>query len=230
MTHAGVVEPMVELTMKRFGLRDIERLDKLGILGSDVLSAHMGWLSGKEFTILKEKGVNVAHCPSSSMHGAYGSISRGLIPEMVEAGINVAIGCDGTTCSNHLDMVRQMYLVATTHKEVRLSEKVMHPSKVIEMATLNGAKALLLDRQVGAIEIGKKADLVLFDLKRPEWTPVHRYNLLQNLVYSASGDSVDTVIVDGKILMENRKIKTIDEEAVIEGAQEKVADLLNKIK
>ena len=170
----------------------------------------------------------MVHIVSASMHGAYGSVSGGLIPEMISAGINVALGCDGANCSNFFDMIRQMNLVATAHKEIKHDPGVITPWQAIEMATINGAKACLMRKEIGSLEPGKKADMILLDLKRPEWTPVHRYNLLNNLVYSATGDSVDTVIIDGTVVMEDRKITTLNESEVLEKAQQSSENILRR--
>jgi len=220
LTHAGVAEEMVQMTVQRFGKRDIERMGHLGLLGPRFLAAHMGWISGEELMLIRDTGTHVVHNVGSSMHGAYGSVSRGLFPEMVSAGVNVALGCDAVSCDNHLDMVRQMYLAAIAHKECRLDPTLFPPAQVVQMATLNGAKALLWEEEIGSLEVGKLADVIIVDLKNLDWVPVHSYNLLNNLVYSATGESVETVIVDGRILMENRKILTVNEERLTDWAQE----------
>ena len=184
------------------------------------MAAHMGWINGKELLLLKEQGVNVVHIAGSSMHGAYGSVARGLFPEMVSMGINVALGVDGASCGNHLDMIRQLYLVACAHKEVRVDPAIFPAPLVVRMGTVNGARALLLGEAVGSLKPGMKADIILLNLKRPEWTPVNEMNLISNLVYAAHGDCVETAIVDGQILMENRKVLKIDEEEVLARCQE----------
>jgi 5-methylthioadenosine/S-adenosylhomocysteine deaminase len=219
LTHAGVVEEMVQWTVERFGMRDIEYLNSVGILGPDFLAAHMAWITGKEMMLIRDTKSNIVHNVSSSMKGGYGSVSRGKFPEMISAGINVALGCDGANCSNHLDMVREMFLAATAHKEVRLDTTVMPPELVLEMATLNGAKAMKLEKKIGSLEPGKLADLTLFNLNRPEWVPTHRFNVIRNLIYSASGDSVDTVIIDGKVTVENGRCVTVDEEDIYREAR-----------
>lgn len=228
LTHAGVTKEYNDMDLAAFGMTLVKRFDRLGLLGQNLLSAHMGCITGEEFILVKERGVNVVHVVSASMHGAYGSVLGGLIPEMLSAGINVALGCDGANCGNFFDMVRQMNLVATAHKEVKRDPVVITPWQALEMATINGSKACLMENEIGSLEPGKKADIILFDLRRPEWTPVHRYNLVNNLVYSASGDSVDTVIIDGKIVMENRKMFTVNEAEVIEKAQQSTEQILKR--
>jgi 5-methylthioadenosine/S-adenosylhomocysteine deaminase len=228
-THASVTEAMVSITKQRFGQRDIERMASQNLLGPHFLAAHAGWLDGKEMWLLKESNSNMAHIPSSSMHGAYGSISRGKFPELVSMGVNVALGCDGASCSNHFDMIRQMYLTATTHKEARLDPELFTCQQVLDMATLNGARALGLEKEIGSLEVGKKADIVILDLMKPGMVPYARQNLVSNLVYSATGNCVDTVIVDGNLVMEAGELKTIDERKVLSQAQEEFKKVLKKI-
>jgi 5-methylthioadenosine/S-adenosylhomocysteine deaminase len=222
LTHAAVIEPMVELTRALTGKRDIERLHALGVLGPNVLAAHMGWLSPDELRMVQESGMHVVHCVSSSMHCGYGSCARGRFPEMYARGVNICLGCDGAVESNHLDMVRQMYLAAIAHKEVRYDTPTalpFPPEQALEMATVNGAKATLMPARIGSLEVNKRADIVIFDAMRPEWIPLHRANVVSNLVYSATGDSAHTVIVDGRVVMRDRKILTVDESAVMRRAQ-----------
>lgn len=211
MTHGAVTSAMVKLTKDRFGLPDIERLGALGVLAPNLLVAHAGWLTGKELLLLKEHGVSVAHCLSSSMKGAYGSVSHGWFPEMTQMGINVCLGTDSASSSNHLDMVRQLNLAATAHKEARLDPSLFPAWQVLPMATVNGARAFRLENELGVLAPGKKADLIIFDLHRIGWVPYGVENLVQNLIYSASGESVDTVIIDGQVVMENGRLAKVDE-------------------
>lgn len=222
LTHAAVIETMVDLTRNLFHKREIERIHDLGVLGPRVVAAHMGWLTPEELQLVIRSGMHVVHCISSSMHCGYSSCGRGYFPEMYASGVNVALGCDGVVESNHLDMVRQTYLAATVHKEVRYeigSSMPFRPEQALEMATINGAKAVMMPQSIGSLENNKKADIVIFNAQRPEWTPLHRANLISNLVYSATGSSVETSIIDGKVVMENRKILTVDESEVIKDAQ-----------
>ncbi|MEE8449617.1 MAG: amidohydrolase [Thermodesulfobacteriota bacterium] len=229
MAHAAVTEPLVRMTEKRFGLPDIERMEDLGLLGPKFMAVHMGWINGRELVLLKARQASVIHCPSSSMHGAYGSVSCGRFPEMLQMGVNVALGCDGANCSNHLDMVRELSLTALSHKEFRLEPDLMGPQTVLDMATLNGARALGLEDEIGSLTPGKKADIVIFDLMRPEWVPVTKANVLSNLTYSATGDSVHTVIVDGRVVVEEGRLITMDEDEVLAEAQEAFQRLLKKM-
>lgn len=228
-THASVTEAMVSITKQRFGQRDIERMAGQNLLGPQFMAAHAGWLDGKEMLLLKESKSSLAHIPSSSMHGAYGSISRGRFPELVSMGVNVALGCDGASCSNHFDMIRQMYLTAIAHKEARLDPELFTCQQVLDMATLNGARALGLEREIGSLEPGKKADIVILNLMRPGMVPYARQNLVSNLVYSATGSFVDTVIIDGNLVMERGEVKTMDEQKVLSQGQEAFKEVLKRI-
>jgi 5-methylthioadenosine/S-adenosylhomocysteine deaminase len=214
-THAAVNFEVVEFTRRRTGMRDIEYLHHLGVLGPRLVAAHMGWLDVNEIFLMKESGAHVVHIPGSSLHGVYGSLNAGSsIPELVRTGVNVALGNDETDTGTCHDMVREMYLVAGAHAEARRT--FVSPDTnlfqiptgatnavVLDMATINGAKALRLEREIGSIEVGKKADLVLWDLTSYEWIPTTRYNLLSNFIFNATGRSARAVICDGKAIIDN---------------------------
>lgn len=217
-SHVATTFRDVENSKLRWGFREIERLNRLGVLSSDFLAIHMGWVNLKEVLMLKENKVNVAMCLGASLHGTYGAISHGLFPEMLSLGINLCLGSDSGAAGNYYDIVRSMYLAASCFKDARLDESIMPSEKVLEMVTINAAKAALWDREIGSIEEGKKADLTIFDINNPGWRPL--YNPISNLVYAASGHSADTLIVNGKVLMKNRKLTTIDEREVLLKAQE----------
>jgi len=144
---------------------------------------------------------------------------------MMKKDITVCLGHDGSAESNFADMVRVMYMV-TVHRDIALDPTLFPPETILEMATINGAKCLLQEGVTGSIEAGKRADLILFDTRRPEWTPV--LNPVSNLVHSACGDSVDTCIVDGRVLMQGRKVLVCDEEEVLEKAQNSAEEVLTR--
>ncbi|MEM2192114.1 MAG: amidohydrolase family protein, partial [Candidatus Hadarchaeales archaeon] len=139
------------------------------------------------------------------------------VPEMLKAGVNVALGCDGGPSNNTYDMIREMRLAAILHKGRLLDPEVLPAEEVLEMATLRGARATLWRDELGSIEAGKLADIVIVNQKKPHLQPVR--NPISNLVYSASGGDVDTVIVDGKIIMKERRILTVDEEKVLQDVE-----------
>jgi len=189
-------------------------LDALGVLAPNTKLAHMVYVSDADIRLLARRGVKIAHCPTAGMKHIKGIGAHGRFPEMLEAGVCVSLGGDSGNGSNHFDMLRMMYLVATVYKDARLDVGVMSPERAVEMATVRGAEALLLDRQIGSIEPGKRADLVLYDLDTPEWRPL--LNPLNNLVYAATGASVRTVLIDGRMVLDEGRLTTLDEKAVYE--------------
>jgi cytosine/adenosine deaminase-related metal-dependent hydrolase len=158
--------------------------------------------------------VKVAHCPTAGLKHTKGLAAHGRFPEMVDAGVCVSLGGDSANGSNHVDMLRLMYLAATLYKDARLDVKVLPAERVLEMATLRGAEALGLERQIGSIEAGKRADLVLYDRDTPEWRPL--LNPVNNLVYAASGASVRIVLIDGRLVLDEGRLTTLDERALYE--------------
>ena len=224
--HLAVDLEEVSESYRRTGHRPVEHLYHLGVLGPNVVLIHMIQVNDREIQMLKECDAKVVHCPSTALKIVYGVAQFGRIPEMINAGITVALGTDASDCANYHDMIRLMYLAAVIWKDFRLDAGCMTAEKVIEMATLNGAKALGMEKEIGSIEKGKKADIAILDMSRPEWRPLH--NVVQNLIYSATGDSVDTVIIDGEIIMENRIVKTIDEKELLDRLQDLSDDILKK--
>ncbi len=210
--HCAFAQKTRDASIAKYGVGEVERLAKLGVLGPNMVLAHLGWLNPKELLLLKEHQVKGVACPSSSLHNGYGNLLMNTIPLLLEMGVPVGLGSDHAS-SGIIDITLEMLLMATTPKEIRLDPKIMSPETVLEMATVNGAQCALWQDEIGSLEPGKKADVTLFDTLRVEWQPLYA-NPLVNLVYSATGSSVDTVIVDGKILLEKGRSLTIDEEEV----------------
>jgi len=211
-THLAISKADNANVEQRWGARGVERFRRLGVLGPRLYAAHMGALNEDEVETIAKADVKVAHCPSASMLGGFGCISHGKIPELIAAGVTVSLGTDAGAISRFLDMIRIMYLAACAHKDVRLDPEVMGAHKAFEMATIDGARALLWDDTIGSIEAGKSADIVLVRTDSLEWLPRKGHNPVANLVYSASGAAVDTVIIGGRVVMRNRVLTTIDEE------------------
>lgn len=226
MHLANYLETVNE-TKERTGYRPVEHLEKLGVLDRNVILVHMLHVSQKEVEILAKRQTKVVHCPSTALKLNYGLLFD-RFPEMLDAGIPLAIGSDASDCSNYHDMVRIMYLAAVLHKDIRYDPEIMGAEKAIEMATINGAKTMGLEDEIGSLEVGKKADILIFETRRPEWRPLH--NEIQNLVYSASSDSIDMIIIDGKVVMENKKVLTVDEEMILQGLDETTRDMKTRIK
>ena len=193
-----------------------ERMAALGALGPNMVLIHMGWASPREVVLARDFDLKISCTPSTGFRLGFGSMQFGRFPEMLELGVTVALGSDAAMSSNFLDIVRQMYLVSGGAKAARLDPTIMRPEQALEMATRHGAKAALWEREIGSLEAGKRADIATFDTRKPEWRPV--LNPIANLVYASRGGA-DTVIVDGKILMADGVVKTIDERALLEESQ-----------
>jgi 5-methylthioadenosine/S-adenosylhomocysteine deaminase len=216
--HASESFHEISASRALHGASDIERMERLGALGSNMVLIHMGWASPKELVLSMRHDLKISCTPSTGFRLGMGSMQFGRFPEMVELGITVALGSDAATSSNYLDIVRQMWLVSGACKAQRLDPTLMPPETVLEMATLNGAKAALWADEIGSLEPGKKADIAVFETRSPEWRPL--LNPLTNLVHSARGGA-DTVLCNGRILMENGVVRTIDEREVLKQAQER---------
>lgn len=229
--HIHLNESLSELAMvqKRHGKRPVEFAYDMGILSPDCVAAHCVWLTKREIALLKETGTHVSHNPVSNA-----KIGCGIapVPELIAEGVNVGLGHDGAASNNSRDMFEVMKWAALVHRADRADASVMPAGRVLEMATLNGARALGLHEEIGSIEVGKKADLVLIDLSSLHLTPIIRGrhgNLLSHLVYSTHGDDVDTVIIDGRMVMEGRRILTVDEERVKNEVNEASRKLVDRV-
>jgi cytosine/adenosine deaminase-related metal-dependent hydrolase len=218
--HLAEVKEDVRYAKKNFGLTPFGFIEKVGLSGPGSLFAHMVWLDDHDIGRVAKSGSNVAHCPSSNLKLASG-IPR--VPEMLEAGANIGLGCDGAPCNNSYDMVREMKLAAVIQKARLLDPRTMPASTVLSMATSNGARAMGLGSAIGSIEVGKKADLVLMDLKKPHLVPYT--DVVSDVVYSAMGSDVDTVLVDGRVLLEKGRATTLDEDRILDEAQRHQAAL-----
>ncbi len=191
----------------------LTHLDTLGLLAPNTKLSHMVYVTDGDIELLARRGVKISHCPSAGLKHTKGLGTHARFAEMLDRGITVSLGGDSGNGSNHFDMLRLMYLVATLYKDSHLDVGIMPPERALEMATIHGAEALLLDRQIGSIEVGKRADLVLYDLDLPEWRPL--LNPVNNLVYAATGASVKTVLIDGRVILDERRFTTVDEAAIL---------------
>jgi len=225
MHQAGRLEQVFD-QLDRTGLRPIEHLNSLGFLGPNVNLVHMIQVNDREIEMLREHRTNVIHCPATALKLAMGLATFGRFPEMLNRGVNVGLGTDAVDCASYHDMIRVMYLAAVIYKDHRFDANVMGAETAIEMATINGARALGMENEIGSLETGKKADVILIDMHSAEWIPVH--NPIQNLIYSASGSSVRTVIVDGRIIMEDREMRMVDESKILDECQRTSTDLIRK--
>ncbi len=203
-----------------WGKTPIAQMDSLGLFKHEVLAAHCVHLSDEDIEILAKNQVGVVHNPESNMKLASGVAP---VPKMLEAGIPVSLGTDGASSNNNLDMLQEMRTCALIHKVNSMDPTVIPAYQALQMATTNGAKALKLGKDLGSIEVGKKADFILLKNDAPHLIPC--YDPIANLVYSAQASDVNTVIIDGKIIMQDRVIKTIDEKEVLLQAKRVAAKL-----
>lgn len=199
----------IEQIKEKYGCTPIEMADRNGLFDVPAIAAHCVQITEADMDILKAKNVSVVTNPASNMKLGNGFAP---VPEMLSKGINVCLGTDGAASNNSLNMFHEMSLLALIHKGVKRTPQCISAKENFRIATINGAKALGLDQEIGSLEAGKKADIAILNLNTPSLTP--RNNLLAGLSYSANGSEVETVIIDGRITMENRRVLTLDEELV----------------
>ena len=200
----------VEACRAKTGRRPIERLADLGVLGPGTTLVHMIHVNDDEIGILAETGTNVVHCPAPGIKRAYGAARIGWFVEMLNSGVPVALGCDAANWANSLDIVRAMYLACLIHREVRGVVPAISAETALEMATIHGARAVGMADEIGSLEVGKRADIVVHNTGAPETHPVH--DPVSNLVYSSLTETVDTVLVNGNAVLEGGKLTNVDAE------------------
>ncbi len=225
-THHNYSDQAMTEWLSHHQQRPAQYLADLGVLGPNVTLAHALGVNHAELESLAEAGARVVVCPTAALKGASGMTQTGLLPEMLEMGIPVGLGTDAGNNSNLLETLRSMYLIAVLYKDARRDWQMIPAEKALEMATIDGARALGLDSEIGSIEPGKKADLVLFDTLRPEWRAL--FNPVNSLVYNADGRSVHTVIVDGQVVVRNHQPQFVDEIELIRRVQESGENLLRR--
>lgn len=207
--HLSESESEISQIQEKYGCTPIALAEKCGIFDVPAIAAHCVQVTDEDIAILKRKNVSVVTNPASNM-----KLGNGFAPiaKMLDAGINVCLGTDGAASNNCLNMFHELSLLTLIHKGTGKTPQCVSAKEGFRIATINGAKALGLEKEIGSIEVGKKADLAILDLNTPSLTP--RNNLIAGLSYSANGSEVDTVIINGQITMENRKILTVDEKLV----------------
>ena len=225
-THACFNYSTHDASVAKHGLPEIERLERLGVLNDLSMLVHCGWLEPHEIAMLQHSGAGVVAAPTSSVHNGYGNIVMGAVPELLALGVPVALGTDHA-CSGPVDLVREMFLVACGYKEARINPRVMPPEHALEMATRHAARILGVQDDLGSVEVGKRADLVLFDADQPSWQPL--YNPVSNLVYSATGRTADLVMVDGEVVVEGGRLTRIEDEEVVQLGRVAASDLYQRL-
>ena len=207
--HVAETRREVEDLEKAKGARPVNYLARIGFLNNRVIAAHVVFANQEEITILQRAGVGVAHNPQSNMKLASGVAP---VPQMLAADVAVGLGTDGAASNNDLNMWEEMDTAAKLHKVFSGDPKVLSAEQAFEMATLRGARALHLDREIGSLEVGKRADLVIVDIDDLNQTPL--YNIYSHLVYATKADDVRTVIIEGRIVMRDRNLLTLDEQGI----------------
>jgi len=222
-THTSENRTECEMVESETGLRNVAYLNQVGLTGSHVALAHCVHLSKDEIETLLQTKTNVVHCPSSNL-----KLGSGIAPvaELLERGVSVSLGADGAACNNRLDMFTEMRTAALLQKALHGPE-VLPARRALRMATIDGAIAMGLDADIGSIEVGKKADLAVIRLGGIHTSPAAR-DVVSSIVYSAEASDVRSVVVDGRILMNERKLLTLDESEVINRAEVETARLLGR--
>src|SRR5256714_4443371 len=207
--HISETKREVDDSVKAKGASPVDYLNRIGFLNDRVIAAHMVWPSDEELGLLKKLGVGIVHNPQSNMKLASGTAP---VPQMLKDNLPVGLGTDGAASNNDLNLWEEMDTAAKLHKLISQDPKVVTAEEAFEMATIRGARALHLDKEIGSIEKGKRADLVIVDLDDLNQTPW--YNIYSDLVYATKADDVRTVIIEGRVVMRDRRLLTLNEEAI----------------
>jgi 5-methylthioadenosine/S-adenosylhomocysteine deaminase len=194
---------------KTYQMRSVPYLDRLGFLSARVIAAHVVHVNDAEIEILRDRNVGVGHCPQSNMKLASGVAP---VPTMLKKNVRLGLGTDGAASNNDLNMWEEMDSAAKLHKLISKDPTVVSAREALSMATIGGARAIHLEKEIGSLEVGKKADMILVDLSGAHTTPL--YNLYSHLVYAAKASDVTDTIVNGRILMRDRRLLTLDELAI----------------
>ncbi len=209
VTHISETKREVDDSVKAKGASPVAYLDRIGFLNERVIAAHMVWPQGTDIAILKRRGVGVVHNPQSNMKLASGVAP---VPRMLTEKLWVGLGTDGAASNNDLNMWEEMDTVAKLHKVFTGDPKVISAQEAFEMATIRGAQALHLEKEIGSLETGKRADLLVID--RDTLNQIPLYNVYSDLVYATKAADVETVVINGRIVMRNRRLLTLNETAI----------------
>jgi 5-methylthioadenosine/S-adenosylhomocysteine deaminase len=204
-----------ELSLKRYGASPVQYLENIGVLGPDVVGAHSVWVDADDIATMVRRGVGSVHNPSSNM-----KLASGVMPviDLLAAGESVGLATDSAASNNNQDLFQEMNIAAKLQKVTRMDPRALPARQVVEMATIGGARALHLDKQIGSLETGKQADIVLIGTGATHSTPM--YNVYSQLVYALNAHDVRTVVIAGKIVMENREMRTMDKPGILAKAHE----------
>jgi 5-methylthioadenosine/S-adenosylhomocysteine deaminase len=221
-THASESRREIEIVEQESGCRNVEYLNRIGLTGKNIALAHCVFVDEREQHILAETGTHVMHCPSSNL-----KLGSGLAPvyDMLARGVSVSLGADGAACNNNLDIFVEMRLAALLQK-MRHGPEALPARTAFRLATIEGARTLGLEQEIGTIEEGKRADIVILNLKQLHCAPAP--DPISTIVYAAKSSDVETVIIDGQIVMRNRELQTLDEEEVIAAARREYTALIER--
>ena len=209
LIHVAETKKERDDILAQYGKTPAAYLDSIGFLSNRTIAAHSVWLTPEEIEIYRSRGVGSAHCPTSNMKLASGVAP---IPAMLAKDVAVGLGTDGAASNNDLNMWEEIDLAAKLHKLISNDPKTLPAEQAFEMATIGGARALKLDKLIGSLEVGKRADIALVDFDTFHQTPY--YNVLSHLVYATKASDVSTVIINGRIVMLNRRLLTLNESAI----------------
>lgn len=209
ITHIAEDQAEVKTIQERYGASSVAYLDRIGLLDERVIAAHMVWPTSDDISTLAKRHVGVGHCPQSNMKLAAGAAP---VPAMLKAGVAVGLGTDGAASNNDLNLWEEIDTAAKLHKFTTKDPTVINAREALEMATIGGARAIHQDKEIGSLEAGKRADLIIVDLESAHQTPV--YNVYSELVYATKASDVETVIINGRVVMQNRRVLTVDERSV----------------
>ena len=223
-THLSETRKEVYEHREKTGLRPVEWLEKIGFLNGRLTAAHGVWLTLQEVRTLSRHGVSVAHCPTSNMKLASGGVTP--LPEMFQEGVTVGLGTDSPVSNNGMDLFAEMKTASLLQKASRWDARVLPAQKAFDLATIDAARALGMEKEIGSVEVGKRADLAVVSLRAAHTTPSYPANVLSHLVYSGRGSDVIATIVDGAVLLEGGVVRTVDEAEVLARAQETAHELL----
>jgi 5-methylthioadenosine/S-adenosylhomocysteine deaminase len=215
----------VDTTFEDYHCTETEFLHRAGVLGRKTALAHCVWLSGDEMDMLAKTGSSVVHNPICNMYLGSGIAA---VPALLRKGVNVDLGSDGGTCGSSHDMFGVMKAAALLHKVSTLDPKAITAHQVLKMATVGGARAVGMESTLGSIEVGKSADVFLLDLRKLYSAPIG--DLISNIVFYASPANVDSVLVNGNLVVEKGEVLTIDEERLVENSQRRSDEIESRVR
>ncbi|GAA0180387.1 amidohydrolase [Clostridium sediminicola] len=220
--HVAEIKEEVEFVRETRGSTTVKHLENLGVLDKNFLAVHSVWLTNEEVEIFKNRQVKVSHNPAAAMK----VLGFAKVPRMLREGVCVTIGTDGAPCNNRMNMIDEMWLTSLIHKGWRLDPTIVKAEEILKMGTINGARAILDEENLGSLEAGKKADLIIINPNSVDMLPMH--DGVANLISSMHSTNVESMICNGKWIMKNRKVLTIDEEAIIEEAKERAESICKR--